>query len=420
MNTLNNFKYESYLVREQYPIREENFEKLCLEYKVNRLLYADEASHELDIMYKNIHDKEFRVFNPDFKQMLILLRIDYNISNYTNNIYGNIMQYRMFINKLFKEINDEHFTIVNDIKQINMIFVIFSHQDIQTIQKTGKLVSCELFPRIARSLNNNVSMAMSSIEDLLSPGMFLQTKTMLNMRFIYGKNHVYKYDEIKLSDKFKIPEKKVTVLNQSILTRNMSQVHKVLEDIFKPDFTETVSTTYHQYMYLFIVNIIVKMCISFDINIDSILRSELISESTFEKFDDHMDIVNHICGTLYEVYKKIDSTAHIGKDIVCRVRDHIEKNYRDEFRLTLISKTFAIHPNYLSTLFHSHVGKTIVTFLTEVRIQNACILLKETNSQIKEIAQEVGYQDIHYFYKIFKKLKGVTPLEYRNSSIIAR
>lgn len=75
-----------------------------------------------------------------------------------------------------------------------------------------------------------------------------------------------------------------------------------------------------------------------------------------------------------------------------------------------------LSPNYLSTRFHEETGKTISDFILEKRIKMACKLLKTTKLSIQEVAVSVGIDDASYFSKQFKKVRGVSPLQYQRNS----
>ena len=65
------------------------------------------------------------------------------------------------------------------------------------------------------------------------------------------------------------------------------------------------------------------------------------------------------------------------------------------------------------TFFKQSIGKTFITYLNEYRIELACQLLKQENISISEICYHVGFTDIPYFNRVFKKHKGCSPSQYR-------
>ena len=69
--------------------------------------------------------------------------------------------------------------------------------------------------------------------------------------------------------------------------------------------------------------------------------------------------------------------------------------------------------SYFSSIFKQETGTTFVEYLTKVRIDKACELLRCTNSRTAEIGEQVGYSDPHYFSATFKKVMGQSPKDYR-------
>lgn len=90
----------------------------------------------------------------------------------------------------------------------------------------------------------------------------------------------------------------------------------------------------------------------------------------------------------------------------------IEKNYR-QVSLATISKEFGLNPNYLSNFLKRHTGMTFIQLVHLQRVNVAAEFLTYTNATIDRIAEKVGYEDPSYFYRIFRKVLGVSPKEYR-------
>lgn len=98
-----------------------------------------------------------------------------------------------------------------------------------------------------------------------------------------------------------------------------------------------------------------------------------------------------------------------------RVINHIDMNLTESLSLKQLSNLFSINSSYLSTLFKKEMGITITDFIHQQKIRFAITLLNKTDSQIQNIASQVGIHDVNYFIKVFKKINGMTPKEYRDS-----
>jgi two-component system, response regulator YesN len=91
----------------------------------------------------------------------------------------------------------------------------------------------------------------------------------------------------------------------------------------------------------------------------------------------------------------------------------IHAGYMRELKLQDLADELSLHPVWLSQLFKKEVGTNFLDYVTDLRIQKAKELLRQSNCKIYEIAASVGYQDVHHFGRLFKKKTGVTPKEHR-------
>lgn len=92
---------------------------------------------------------------------------------------------------------------------------------------------------------------------------------------------------------------------------------------------------------------------------------------------------------------------------------YIEKNYREKISLDSLAKIALLSPNYLCSKFKEMTSTTIVEYINKKRLREICRLLRDTTMSFSEIAMSVGYTNISYIRKLFKKEFGESPLEYR-------
>lgn len=90
----------------------------------------------------------------------------------------------------------------------------------------------------------------------------------------------------------------------------------------------------------------------------------------------------------------------------------IKEHYREEITIQQIADALYLSPYYLMHIFKSDIGKTFNTFLTDFRMETAKELLQIPGCKIYEIARQVGYSDVKYFNKLFKKHTGLTPSDF--------
>ncbi len=126
-----------------------------------------------------------------------------------------------------------------------------------------------------------------------------------------------------------------------------------------------------------------------------------------------------IQSTFMEVVPEIlkNVSAVIEQDRHCKpVTDtlfYIQKNYSKEISLNQLADLTGLTPSYFSALFKKEMGITISNYLINYRLDIAQNKLQTTQLSISEIADSVGYPDVKYFSRIFKKKTNLTPSKFR-------
>ena len=94
----------------------------------------------------------------------------------------------------------------------------------------------------------------------------------------------------------------------------------------------------------------------------------------------------------------------------------IDTDLAADLSLRTISHALNISSSYLSTSFKKETGQTITDYINRRRISHAKHLLRSTALQVQTVAQQCGIIDVHYFSKVFKKIVGITPKQYRQNT----
>jgi two-component system response regulator YesN len=107
----------------------------------------------------------------------------------------------------------------------------------------------------------------------------------------------------------------------------------------------------------------------------------------------------------------------VSADLIDQVIQYIEKCYMDDIGIGQIASQLNVTPNYLSTLFHKKTGILFVKYLTNIRMLKAKELLMNTNLQVKQIAEKVGYYSTRHFTKLFTETYTSYPSDYRKGHL---
>lgn len=131
-----------------------------------------------------------------------------------------------------------------------------------------------------------------------------------------------------------------------------------------------------------------------------------------------MDTVNEK-NYLYEIIQYFSEKINVCMssdftDVIDNVLYYIDHNFSNsDLRLESLAPLFGYSSSYLGKMFSQKVGDNFNTYLDHVRVEQAIKLLEKKECHVYEISEKVGYTDVNYFYKKFKKYTGLTPTEYR-------
>ena len=95
------------------------------------------------------------------------------------------------------------------------------------------------------------------------------------------------------------------------------------------------------------------------------------------------------------------------------ISQYIRENYMYDISMQELARTMNYSEPYFCKLFKQCFNKNFTSYLTEYRVEEAKKMLEQPTVNVKEIGKAVGYGDSNYFAKVFKRITGQSPTEYR-------
>ena len=134
---------------------------------------------------------------------------------------------------------------------------------------------------------------------------------------------------------------------------------------------------------------------------------------------------DHLQHLLYLLYSELfhrmkphvpEAEATLSKQAkyINTIETYITKHYCEEIHLSDVAKQVYLCTKQITRIVRKEYGCSFSELVTRHRLAAACMLLKHTNLSVREIASNVGYHDReNYFFTLFKKKYGLTPMQYR-------
>ena len=110
--------------------------------------------------------------------------------------------------------------------------------------------------------------------------------------------------------------------------------------------------------------------------------------------------------------------AHSEPISVVRAKDYIREYLQDDITLTDVARAACTSTFYICKLFKRHTGVNFTEYVSRLRIEKAGEMLANPNLRISEIAYEVGFQSLTHFNRVFRKITGESPTDFREKTAL--
>lgn len=100
-----------------------------------------------------------------------------------------------------------------------------------------------------------------------------------------------------------------------------------------------------------------------------------------------------------------------------KMREYVENHYMEEIALQDAAAAMRYSEAYFCKIFKQCFDRSFVMYLTEYRMEKAKELLADVRMNVRDVGMQVGYHDSNYFAKVFKRIAGITPTEYRTQTL---
>lgn len=154
-----------------------------------------------------------------------------------------------------------------------------------------------------------------------------------------------------------------------------------------------------------------------DFRIINILFSEILNSLEKGLTENNLvyssQILSHLLSLI--ILKNTDtiSNANSKSKYIDEAVFFMKNNLNKFLSLDDIANAIGLSRSHTSLIFKDETGYSPIDFFTHLKIQTSCTILKYSNTPIKEISLNLGYEDQYYFSRVFKKIIGISPLQYR-------
>ncbi len=203
------------------------------------------------------------------------------------------------------------------------------------------------------------------------------------------------------------PESLLNLLRAKKYEDALSMIHNCFEKSDSSQLSFAIATDMLLNFSLFLMEL------GIDISEKMSDEHKLISHlNELGKFQDvEQELCNFLKTGIELIEKRLPPSTKRKVEDACRFIDH---NYtRSDLSLNLVAKEVGVNPSYLSNIFKNECGCSLTRYIMKIRLENARRKIdRDPSIPVSVLAEEVGYTDMYYFSKIFKKQFGISPSKY--------
>lgn len=304
------------------------------------------------------------------------------------------------IQERFYETTDKD--ICFPIGETELLFVL------QTNEEPYKMIET-LKTEIEQETNLSFTFGYARVHDvsLLKEG-FEKSRAACNQRFFHEDQYIFQYEPFH---KEKIHPLQLQQLHQLLLSYDKQKLEAFLQRrcvewrLGGLEPSEIKKEAYEIVRHLFMKKLKVEVMLE---KFERLKKAETLRELTNTLFRQLAE---------YDYLLQHSQTLPQGENqAMTKALDYIHEHYTEELTLQMVANHIHISRNYFSVLFKRIVGQNFIDYVIDLRIKKAKELLQHTSLKVYEVAEQSGFGDDKYFSKLFKKLTGSSPADFRTKN----
>ncbi|NJD01074.1 MAG: response regulator [Ruminiclostridium sp.] len=321
------------------------------------------------------------------------------------------------IEEMLSQVNIKNFVYYDNLYRL---IIIFSYSEFD-VSKRIDMIFSNIKDKIKFYLNvetyTGIGVESASADDLSFS--YKSAFEALNYRNLFGLNNVINIKNVNKIESIKAIYCSSDIDNiiMSFKAGNLKELDMKLNILLNRVITVSMCNMQHvKRMFIELMAAIVRVYSQIELKDQRILVMEdpYSRIMSFNNIVELKDWMLKVCSELSAVLNEMRQNKL--NNVVEMAKKFISESYKDEsLNLKMVSDYVGLSSVYFCQLFYQETGSHFSEYLNAVRMEHAKRLLKDTCRKIYEIAYDVGYSNPKHFNMIFKRISGMTPVEYRSS-----
>ena len=323
---------------------------------------------------------------------------------------------RFMIRNIFEEIQAPcEKLLVNSLSDTRQMYGIFIGDDKKKLRMEVERIYLRMRSVLEKKMGIYLTIGVSRCRSQLEGKETSEARQALKQRIIYGKANIYFYEDIRILGEQEFPVSQLHLLEQYIEHNEIFKVKNLVQEIFSEELVKKYGSAYLRIMWIRILNLLLH-------HYERRGRNAAEIEKMLQNYNllDRIQSLQEIRQKIIEMVMECVSTESVAdanaRSKIQMAIGYIQEHFAENLTINVLAEHYGMSPNYFSSMFKKEMSRSAVNYITELRINQARGLLYHSELSVVDISKKVGYEDSQYFFRVFKKYLGMTPLQYREES----
>ena len=323
---------------------------------------------------------------------------------------------RFMIRNIFEEIQAPcEKLLVNSLSDTRQMYGIFIGDDKKKLRMEVERIYLRMRSVLEKKMGIYLTIGVSRCRSQLEGKETSEARQALKQRIIYGKANIYFYEDIRILGEQEFPVSQLHLLEQYIKHNEIFKVKNLVQEIFSEELVKKYGSAYLRIMWIRILNLLLH-------HYERRGRNAAEIEKMLQNYNllDRIQSLQEIRQKIIEMVMECVSTESVAdanaRSKIQMAIGYIQEHFAENLTVNVLAEHYGMSPNYFSSMFKKEMSRSAVNYITELRINQARELLYHSELSVVDISKKVGYEDSQYFFRVFKKYLGMTPLQYREES----
>lgn len=290
------------------------------------------------------------------------------------------------------------------------LYCVFTHPDKIRLRKQVEQAFLTLRQGFERRMNARITMGAGRLTRSVTADCALDARVALRQRRMYGRSNVYFFDDISAYETQPFPEAELETLRKNMVRGDRAGILRQLKNLFSEKQMEGRKAVYLHVLWVRVVSLMMGV---FN-GMDAATMNRLLTQvSRVESITDREEMLRTLTELTDVCLRRESGREMSAVSKIEHAIDYIREHYTEDIVINDLAARLDMSPSYFSSTFKKEMGQSTMQYITALRMDRAREYLTRSRLSVAAIAKNVGYEDSQYFFRVFKKVTGMTPLQYR-------